>query len=142
MIKVQGYTRMRFVRGAGLKAEPAPTQSTHQEPTPDDEESGQYGRTARAWRRDAAREHGVAEEYVQLWERVLADARRSLSIVHFQAWLARTLLLDLNGQRATILVPNAFSRDGIVGRYENVLQQTLRQQLHSDFTLVYRLADE
>jgi hypothetical protein len=142
MIKVQGYTRMRFVRGAGRKTEPPPTQSTHQGPEPSDAGSGQYGRTARAWRRDMASEHGVGEEYVQLWERVLADARKALSIVYFQAWLARTLLLDLNGQRATILVPNAFFRDGIVGRYESVLQQALHQQLHSDCTLVYRLADE
>jgi hypothetical protein len=143
LVRVQGHTRLRFVRGKGPLPSPPRDVAPPAARAPQPEEGcGDYGCTAEAWRRDAAREHAVAAETVQLWEGVLAQVRQKTSIISFQAWLARTLLLDLSGGSATILVPNAFFRNGIIGRYEQLFQEALREKLHSNVTLVYRLAAE
>jgi len=141
MVKVQGYTRLRFVRGKGpLPSPPSKVAPPAARSSPPEESGGDYGRTAEAWRRQMAAEHGTPSEQVQLWEKALALARQRSSEILYQAWLARTLLLDLNDGKATLLVPNAFSRDQIVETQEGLLQQALRELLHTDVTLVYRTA--
>ena len=66
------------------------------------------------WRQEhGSAEHKVQEEYVQLWGKVLKRASGKLSQLMHQLWLSRTLLTNLEGGRATLLVPNAFFRNGI-----------------------------
>jgi len=142
LVKVQGYTRMRFVRGKGPVAPtpaPQPRPAAEHEP---EEGCGDYGCTAEAWRREMAAAHGVPDEQARLWEKVLATVRKRTSIIDYQVWLARTLLLDLDGGRATILVPGAFYREQIVGKHEEVLKQALGELLHSEITVAYRIASE
>ena len=148
MIKVKGYTRMRFIKGSG---QATPVSSSAADPKPEGnsdatpraaESCGQYGCDAGTWRRAMAEEHKVSDEHVELWERVLARSRKKLSKYMYQLWLVRTLLIALDGVQATILVPNDFYRNGIHGRYEDLLLEALRQEGHSDCTLVYRLAEE
>ena len=140
-VKVQGYTRLRFVKSK----RPRPvSQETAEEASKADatarEECGHYGCTAKQWRRRAALAHSVGEEYVALWERVLKRIRRRVSTVIYQAWIARTLLADLDGGRATILVPNAFLAGRLSQEHETLIRKALRDELRTDLTLVVRPA--
>ena len=140
MVKVQGYTRMRFVKGAGqVRQAASPTDSANSGESEDtDQTCGQYGCDARTWRRRMARLHKVSDKCVRLWEAVLKAAKKGVSAPMYQLWLARTLLVDLDGDSATILVPGAFYRDSISDRYESALQEALRELLRTDLTLMYR----
>ena len=141
MVKVQGYKRMRFVKGTGVVNRVA-SSAGKVDLAETSETVGQYGRDARTWRRRMASERKVSDEYFELWEAVLKTARKRISKSMYQVWLARTLLVDLDGECATILVPNAFHRDGIADRYESALQEALRELLRTDLTLMYRIVSE
>jgi len=147
MIKVKGYTRMRFVKGSGCAKSASASlgdrsAKTTANGTVAQESCGRYGCLARDWRRRMAAEHKVQEEYVQLWGKVLERSSRKLSQLMHQLWLSRTLLIDLEGGRATLLVPNAFFRNGIESRYEQLLRRTLSDLLGTPITFTYSLAEK
>lgn len=142
LVKVQGYTRMRFVRGKGPVMPKAVEQPQPMGTSQPDDECGDYGCTAEVWRREMAAAHGVPDEHVRLWEKALDLARKRASEIIYQAWLSRTLLVDLNAGHATLLVPSAFLRDRIVEKHEALLQQALGEFLHSEVSLAYRIAAE
>ena len=145
MIKVNGYTRMRFVKGTAKPVQALSSATATKGPSPvpqkESEGCGVYGCTAQSWRQETVREHRISKDHAQLWEKVLKIARKGLSSPMYQIWLARTMLLDIEANRATILVPNGFFQNGIRDRYEDLLQQALHDLLHTDLTLVYRLTE-
>jgi hypothetical protein len=144
MVKVQGYTRMRFVKGSGPVKQVAPPdkESKPLGSSTTAETCGQYGCDARTWRKRMANEHKVSDEHLQLWETVLKSARKRISRPMYSLWLSRTLFTDLDVDQVTILAPNAFIVNGITGRYEGLLQEALAELLNTNVTLMYRTVSE
>lgn len=143
MIKVDGYTRMRFVKGQGKPKATPQSNDTREKSSPVVQEScGQYGCFASQWRQQMARKFKVPAEQVKLWEKVLKKASKKLSPVLHQIWLARTLLLELQDGEATILVPDAFFRNRIQSHHETLLRALLADQLGTSVRLSYRSVKE
>jgi hypothetical protein len=139
-VKVQGYTRMRFVRGKGpIPSQPsAVAPSAAGSPQPN-EGCGDYGRTAEAWRREMATAQGVPSERVRLWEQVLALARQRTSEILYQAWLARTLLLSCDAPQATLLLPTTYAQEQVSQHFDGVLQDALGKVLGHALALRYQV---
>jgi plasmid replication initiation protein len=142
IIKVKRYTRMRFLKGAGV-----PSRGTASEEADDGQEqlaldASEALRLARDWRQRTAQARDVEEGLVELWEQTQGLLHEQVSPGVYQTWLARTLLIDVQGTVATLLVPSAFVQQRINQRYTAPIQQALKALLHTTITLEYVLMDE
>jgi chromosomal replication initiator protein len=61
----------------------------------------------------------------QVWRAALGELQVSLSPANFETWLRDTALLDVEGQRFRIAVPNGFAKDWLETRYRSLISQTL-----------------
>ena len=141
MIKVKRYTRMRFLKGA-----PASSRGMASEEADDGQEqlaldASEALRLARDWRQRTAQARDVEEGLVELWEQAQGLLHEQVSPGVYQTWLARTLLIDVQGTVATLLVPSAFVQQRISQRYTAPIQQALKALLHTTITLEYALLD-
>jgi hypothetical protein len=137
MIKVKGYTRMRFLKGRAVSPEKPAADGVQQEALDADEAL----RLARKWRQRIAQERDVEEGLVELWEQAQGLLHEQVSPGVYQTWLARTLLIDVQGTVATLLVPSAFVQQRISQRYTSPIQQALKALLHIPVTLEYTVMD-
>jgi hypothetical protein len=144
MIKVGRYTRMRFVKGAGVHREapgivaPEPEDSasvTEQEPA----DAGQLGQ---AWRQQVAEARGLDPGLIELWEQALGLVREQVTPVAFETWLARSVLGVLEGSQATIWAPNAFLQERIADHYAGLIARALEALLHTRIALHVRVLEE
>ena len=139
MVKVGGYTRMRFRKGAG-RPKVGSEASKEQPPRKTVQSScGQYGCLAKVWRKEMAQHYRVSDEYADLWDKALKRAEKKVSTVLHQIWLARTLLIDLDKKVATVLVPDAFFGNRIESHYGAQLKSILSGLLGSQVAIKYRL---
>jgi plasmid replication initiation protein len=141
MIKVKRYTRMRFLKGAGV-----PSRDTASEEADDGQEqlaldASEALRLARDWRQRTAQARDVEEGLVELWEQAQGLLHEQVSPGVYQTWLARTLLIDVQGTVATLLVPSSFVQQRISQRYTAPIQQALKALLHIPVTLDYAVMD-
>jgi len=141
MIKVKRYTRMRFLKGAGV-----PREGTAAEEADDGQaqlalDASEALRLARDWRQRTAQACDVEEGLVELWEQAQGLLHEQVSPGVYQTWLARTLLIDVQGTVATILVPSTFVQQRIGQRYTSPIQQALKALLHIPVTLDYAVMD-
>jgi chromosomal replication initiator protein len=61
----------------------------------------------------------------QVWRAALGELQVALSPANFETWLKDTSLVDVDDNRFTIAVPNAFARDFLESRYRSLISQTL-----------------
>jgi hypothetical protein len=135
MVKVQGYTRMRFIKAAG-QTTPASAASDPPPQAVRAADAWEVERHARDWRAQAAEAQGVEQGLTDLWEQALGLVREQVSPTAYQTWLTRTILIDLAGNQATILAPNAFLQQRITEHYERPIQRAIAALLHHNVTLV------
>ena len=128
---------MRFLKGRTVSPEKSDADGAQQEALDIDEAL----RLARKWRQRTAQERDVEEGLVELWEQAQGLLHEQVSPGVYQTWLARTLLIDVQGTVATILVPSDFVQQRIRQRYSNPIQQALKALLHTRVTLEYAVMD-
>jgi chromosomal replication initiator protein len=61
----------------------------------------------------------------QVWRAALGELQVSLSPANFETWLRDTSLVEVEGQRFRIAVPNGFAKDWLETRYRSLISQTL-----------------
>ncbi len=61
----------------------------------------------------------------QVWRAALGELQVSLSPANFETWLRDTSLLEVDGARFRIAVPNGFAKDWLETRYRSLISQTL-----------------
>ena len=61
----------------------------------------------------------------QVWRAALGELQVSLSPANFETWLRDTSLIEVDGQRFRIAVPNGFAKDWLETRYRSLISQTL-----------------
>ncbi len=137
MIKVKRYTRMRFLKGRTVSPEKSAADGAQHEALDIDEAL----RLAHKWRQRTAQERDVEEGLFELWEQAQELLHKQVSPDVYQTWLGRTLLIDVQGTVATILVPSDFVQQRIRQRYTDPIQQTLKALLHIPVTLDYAVMD-
>jgi chromosomal replication initiator protein len=60
-----------------------------------------------------------------VWRAALGELQVSLSPANYETWLKNTSLVDVDGTRFRIAVPNGFARDWLETRYRPLISQTL-----------------
>ena len=61
----------------------------------------------------------------QVWRAALGELQVSLSPANFETWLRDTSLIEVDGPRFRIAVPNGFAKDWLETRYRSLISQTL-----------------
>lgn len=134
MIKVGRYTRMRFVKGAGVIREaPSPVAQVQVEDSfpAGEQEPANAGMLAQAWRQQVAEARGLDPGLIELWEQALGLVRDQVTHVAFETWLARSVLGVLEGTLATVWAPNAFLSERIADHYASLVARALEALLHT-----------
>jgi plasmid replication initiation protein len=136
VIKVGGYTRLRFIRGASATAAIGSKETSATAPAlaPGDLEA-----LAREWRREAAGRAGIDDAMAELWEQALGLLREQVSATAYGTWLARTLLIALDGRQVAVAVPNAFLQEHLAARYADRIAVALHALLRSDVAVSFRV---
>jgi len=75
-----------------------------------------------------------------MWERVLGVVRGEVSDLHYRAWLARSLLVEVGDTEAVVLLPNDYIAAQVRQRWVGVLEQALAQVLDRSCALTFRAA--
>jgi len=128
VVKVKGYTRLRFIKSRPR----VPTRGT---PEPKHKDAAV---PPCEWREQVAIAHGVSEEQRRLWDRVLAHVEKKTSQAIFSTWVARTQLLELQGDTAVIGLPNEYAKTMMEGRMRESMQNALKDEMGRGVTLQFR----
>ena len=129
IVKVKGYTRIRFIKGrlrVSVRIIDAPRHKDATVPP-------------RQWRDEVARERGLSDEQRKLWEGVLAQVEGKTSRATFGTWVARTQLLELGGDTALIGLPNEYAKTLIDSRMRDDMQTALGAALDRRILLRFRV---
>jgi len=129
IVKVKGYTRLRFIKGRPVVPTHVISEPKHKDATV----------PPRKWREQVAIAHGISEEQRGLWDRVLAQVEKSTSQAIFSTWVARTQLLELQGGTAVIGLPNEYAKTMMEGRMRESMQDALEDGLGRRVTLQFRV---
>ena len=129
LVKVRGYTRLRFIKGR-------PRVPTRVIPEPKHRDAAM---PPRQWRDEVARERGISEEQGKLWDRVLARVEGKTSQATFNTWLARTQLLRLQGDKAVIGLPNEYAKTMMEGRMRDEIGDALKDETGRGGVLRFRV---
>src|SRR5688572_14982918 len=68
-----------------------------------------------------------------LWAAVVESLRANLTRQQFETWFRGMRLRDVDGQTATFLVPNDFTREWVETYYRDLLRDALRDHTGRDF---------
>ena len=80
--------------------------------------------------RELVRErYGIAQETMQVWDRVQQELALQMTKATFDAWLRPSLLLSAENGQATLGVPHAYSADWLQNRLDKVILRTLNRHL-------------
>jgi chromosomal replication initiator protein len=61
----------------------------------------------------------------QVWRATLGELQVSLSPANYETWLKETALIEVDGNRFRVAVPNGFAKDWLESRYQSLIAQTL-----------------
>lgn len=75
----------------------------------------------------------------QAWEAVLGELELSLSKANFTTWFKNTSLLDYDEKKATVAVPNIFTRDWLKNKYEKDISLALKNVLGKELKISYEV---
>jgi chromosomal replication initiation ATPase DnaA len=75
----------------------------------------------------------------ELWEQALGLLREQVSATAYGTWLARTLLIALDGRQVAVAVPNAFLQEHLAARYADRIAVALHALLRSDVAVSFRV---
>jgi len=138
VVRVRGYTRVRFTR----RAPSTRTSSRGASPSVEADAAEPVARAGRAWRRATAEAHGIGEDLCRLWERVLRLARKEVSDLMYRAWLARSLLLEVTETGAVVLLPNPYAVAQVRTPWDGTLRVAMERVLARSCALTYRAAEK
>ena len=126
LVRVRGYTRVRFTKGkpTGLAL---PEIVKTAQPSPD------------TWQRRTCERHGVGQEQQEIWEKTLHRLQRSVSPSRFRTFLERSLLLELTEGRAVIGLPSEYARSWAEGRLRSAIGKAVREVSRRDVSLEFRV---
>lgn len=81
-------------------------------------------------------------DYKQLWDGVLAEIELSVSKANFNTWFKDTYISEVDRGCVTLNVPNAFVKEWLATKYNNIILKALRKMEGSVKALDYNISKE
>ncbi len=84
----------------------------------------------------------MASSLDNIWKEVLNLIKIELTEVSFNTWLKTIDPISISEDKVILAAPNAFTRDVLVGRYMNRIQDALRQVTEKNFNIEFLIQGE
>lgn len=73
----------------------------------------------------------------QLWQAILGELELSLSKANFTTWFKHTYILEQEGGKITVAVPNTFTKTWLENKYHKFIVIALKNVSHNSLTQVF-----
>lgn len=125
-IKVERYTRVRFVKVTGKKA----TELEFESADTETDSALETNIPVDAWQQLCER-YDVDPEFQELWRNVLVSIKTTLPPVTYYSFVEQTLLISVEDGAATVLTGDPAALDWLQNRFANQFKSELNYYLRS-----------
>lgn len=81
-------------------------------------------------------------EIKTIWNSFLEKIQKEVEPANFQSWFSESKLIDLNDERALILVPLTIHKKHLKDNYNNIVEEVFNEVTGSDFDIEYITEEE
>ncbi len=81
-------------------------------------------------------------EIKTIWDTFLEKIKKEVEPANFQSWFSETKLIDLNDERARVLVPLTIHKKHLKDNYNNIVEEVFNEVTGSDFDIEYITQEE
>jgi hypothetical protein len=91
----------------------------------------------RSQRQEIMERYGIIPETMDLWQRVQQELSLQMTRATYDTWIRRTLLLSVEGSKATLGVQNVRAKDWLENRLAPLFQRALGRHLDGPVELAF-----